>query len=55
MSALWCRICFTATCPPHHEALAFAETLAHVNTLVARGALRHVPGQDGLYRLDVVE
>ncbi|KAA2313810.1 MBL fold metallo-hydrolase [Pseudooceanicola sediminis] len=42
---------FRRELPPHHAGLAFAETLAHVNTLIARGALTHDADGDGKFWL----
>ena len=35
----------------HQTGFAFGETLAHVNYLVRRGRLRHLPPRDGVRRL----
>lgn len=42
---------FRRELPPHHAGLAFAESLAHANTLIGRGDLRMQRGADGLLRL----
>lgn len=42
---------FKRELPPHHAGLAFAESLAHANSLIGRGRLRMEQGADGLLRL----
>ncbi|WP_407493782.1 MBL fold metallo-hydrolase [Pseudooceanicola sp. MF1-13] len=42
---------FNRELPPHHAGLAFAETLAHVNSLIEQGDLIHDTEADGMMRL----
>lgn len=42
---------FKRELPPHHAGLAFAESLAHANTLIGRGELSFARHADGLWRL----
>ncbi len=42
---------FKRELPPHHAGLAFAESLAHANTLIGRGRLTFARHDDGLWRL----